>query len=246
MKSMTGYGIEYAVIGKKKLSCWIKSVNSRFLEIYFDIPPEYIRIEPDMREEIRKRMKRGKVEVFIREEKSQLPFFIRRIKAEDVLQIFRSALIKFEESRDKEGYFIMQDLFQRINRIKDLIGDIEILHSSFPEKVRTILKERLKQISLEIGIEEIPDDMVDKAGVVHIVRKVDISEEISRVKTHVESFEDELEGEGDGKKLMFIAQEILREFNTIGAKSIDSRITEKVIEAKLEIERIREQLYNVE
>ncbi len=246
MKSMTGYGIEYAVIGKKKLSCWIKSVNSRFLEIYFDIPPEYIGIEPDMRKEIRKRVKRGKIEIFIREEKSKLPFSIRKIKAEDILRVFHSALIKFEDSRDKEGYSIMHDLLQRINKIRDLIGDIEILHSSFPEKVRSILKERLKQISLEIGVEEIPEDMVDKAGVVHIVRKADISEEITRVKTHIESFEDEIEREGDGKKLMFIAQEILREFNTIGAKSLDSRITEKVIEAKLEIERIREQLYNVE
>lgn len=243
---MTGYGIEYTIAGTRKVTCWIKSVNSRFLEIYFDTPPEYIGIEPDMRKEIRKRVKRGKIEVFIREEKTKFPFLLRKTKTENVFRLFQSALIKFEESRDKEGQLIMQDLLQRINKIRDLISDIEILHISFPQKVKEILKERLQQISAEIGIEGIPDELIDKAGVIHIVRKADISEEITRVKIHAESFEDEIEREGDGKKLMFIAQEILRELNTMGAKSLDPRISEKIIEAKLELERIREQLYNVE
>jgi Uncharacterized stress-induced protein len=78
------------------------------------------------------------------------------------------------------------------------------------------------------------------------VRKADISEEISRIKAHINSFEEELKGDGDGRKLMFISQEILREFNTIGSKSLDIKISEKVIEAKMEIERIREQLHNIE
>lgn len=246
MKSMTGYGIEYSFVGGKKISCWIKSVNSKYLEIYFDIPAEHISAEPDMRREIRKRVKRGKVEVFIREEKTRFPISFRRIKAEDIFSLFQSALTKFEESREDEGQVIAQDLLQRINKIREFVSDIENLHASFPEKVKAILKERIQQIAVEMGMENIPEDVIDKAGVVHIVRRADISEEITRIKSHIDSFEDEVEREGDGKKLMFIAQEVLRELNTMGAKSLDIRISEKVIEAKLEIERIREQLHNVE
>lgn len=243
---MTGYGIEYSLIGGKKIGCWIKTLNSKFLEIYFNIPSAYFDLEPAMRKEIQKRIKRGKVEVFIREEKDRFLFSLRRVKSEDVFSVFLSALMKLEESREKEGEFIRHDLLQRISRIKEITDEIEAMHSQFPEKIRAILKERVQQVALEIGMGDIPQDIIDKAGVVHIIRKSDIAEEILRIRAHIEAFEEEVQGEGDGKKLMFVAQELLREFNTIGTKSIDTRISEKVIEGKLEIERIREQLYNVE
>ncbi len=242
---MTGYGIEYSFSGGKKVVCWIKSLNHRFLEIYFDIPYEFSHLEQKMRGEIRKRVKRGKIEVFIRTERITPILFPFR-KGRDIMSIFLSSLYKFEESREKEGEIIKSDLFQRMERLKDLISEIEKLHQNFPRYVKQMLVERISQIKGEIGIYDIPEELIDKAGVIHIVRKADISEEIARVSGHINAFEDELEREGDGKKLMFIAQEILRELNTMGAKASDIKIQEKVIEAKLEVERIREQLYNVE
>lgn len=243
---MTGYGIDYAVLGGLKVSCWIKSVNSRFLDIFFDIPPEHIGLEPDMSREIRKRVRRGRVEVFIRKERSRFVLPLKKERSEEVFRVFLSALLKFEESRKREGEIIAQDLLQRIGKIREIVDDISSFHSTFPERIRAMLRERINQLSVELKVDDIPDDMIDKAGVVHIVRKADIAEEIVRIKAHVDAFEEELEGEGDGKKLSFIAQELLREFNTLGMKSHDVRISEKVIEAKLEIERIREQLHNVE
>jgi uncharacterized protein (TIGR00255 family) len=150
------------------------------------------------------------------------------------------------ESREEEGEAIKEEIEDRIKKLKDIISEIEIIHRNFPSIIKSNLNERINQIKEELGIQDIPESVIDSAGVVHIVRKADISEEISRIKAHINSFEEELKGDGDGRKLMFISQEILREFNTIGSKSLDIKISEKVIEAKMEIERIREQLHNIE
>lgn len=253
MQSMTGYGIEYADIMGEKFMCMIKSLNSKFLDIFFDIPNEIVSIEPKMRKEIRKRINRGKIEVIIKRQsktKSILGLFFKPRDEEkfkdEIFSLFMSALTKLIQSREDEGESIREDIQQRIDRLKEIISDIEILHKNFPILVKNTLKERINQIKDELGLKDIPDNIIDSAGVVHIVRKADISEEITRIKSHLTNFEDELNGDGDGKKLTFISQELLREFNTIGSKSLDLKIIEKVIEGKLEVERIREQLYNVE
>jgi len=261
MKSMTGYGIEYGFVRGRHIVCWIKSLNHRFLEVYFNLPAEFISLEPRMRSEIKRRVKRGKIEVNMKIEKKRgfLPSLFYSIfnlsqgnEEDDIMNIFLSALYKFEESREKEGDFIKDELFRRIENLKLIVSEIQELHKSFPERIREVLRERALQIFDELDMGEKSKDVlqksniIDEAGVIHIIRKSDISEEISRVSIHFSNFEDELSKEGDGKKLMFIAQEILREFNTMGTKTLDIRISEKVIEAKLEVERIREQLYNVE
>jgi uncharacterized protein (TIGR00255 family) len=253
MQSMTGYGIEYADIQGEKFVCIIKSLNSKYLDIFFDLPDEIIPLEPKMKKEIKKRINRGKIEVIIRKQSRSKPIisFIFRIRNEEKLKdeifsLFLSALAKLVESREEEGEAIKEEIEDRIKKLKNIISEIEIIHRNFPSIIKNNLKERLNQIKEELGIQDIPESVIDSAGVVHIVRKADISEEISRIKAHINSFEEELKGDGDGRKLMFISQEILREFNTIGSKSLDIKISEKVIEAKMEIERIREQLHNIE
>ena len=279
MKSMTGYGIEYGFFRGRRVMCWIKSLNHKFLEIYFNLPYELISLEPKMRNEIKRRVKRGKVEVNFRMEKkrgifsliySLIPFW--GDSEERVMDIFLSALYKFEEAREREGELIKDDIIHRIDNLKTIISDIQILHEKFPEHVRKVIRERVFQVFEELHMGDrakeflresggeksggsssgeeggifLSGNIIDEAGVIHIVRKSDISEEITRATIHISAFEEELERDGDGKKLMFLAQEILRELNTMGAKTLDAAISEKVIEAKLEIERIREQLYNVE
>ncbi len=247
MVSMTGYGIDYGSYGGRRIVCWIKSLNHRLLEIFFDIPPEIVQLEPIMRGEIRRRVKRGRIEVSIKIEgrkfwSSLFPKHYDR----HVLNVFHSALRKFDESRQAEGEAIREEISQRISRIKEILAEIQNFHQDFPVKVREILKGRIIEIASEMGLGSVPEDLIDKAGVVHIIRKSDISEEISRVMIHISNFEYEIEREGDGKKLLFILQEIFREFNTMGSKTLDIRVSAKVIEAKLEIERIKEQLNNVE
>lgn len=253
MQSMTGYGMEYGFVSGRKIVCIIKSYNSRFFEMFLDIPYEFSHVEPRIKMEIKKRVKRGKIEVIVRKEpEPRLKFFHLFSKKtskggeEEFFYIFLSCLQKFIDSRAEEGQRIKDDIKERLERLKELTAEVEQLHKRFPQYVKSVLKERVNQIAEEIGIGEIPDNIIDLAGVVHIVRKSDISEEITRIKSHLASFEEELQREGDGKKLLFISQEILREINTLGSKSTDINIIEKVIDMKLEIERIREQLYNVE
>jgi uncharacterized protein (TIGR00255 family) len=103
------------------------------------------------------------------------------------------------------------------------------------------LEQRIKELGVDID----PNRMAMEIAV--IADKSCIAEEITRLKSHIIQFKDSLEEEGPvGKKLDFIVQEMNREANTIASKSIDYRISNKVINLKNEIEKIREQVQNIE
>ncbi|MBN2068098.1 MAG: YicC family protein [Opitutales bacterium] len=153
------------------------------------------------------------------------------------------ALLKLCEMRSSEGAALKSDMSERINLLNNLLTSIRENANGTVERYRELLFSRLKQAGLEL---EIDDERVLKELALFADR-CDIAEEITRLDSHLQQFGQTLDDtDPSGRKLEFILQEINREFNTIGSKANSIEISRCVIDAKNEIERIREQVQNVE
>ncbi|MFC1875927.1 YicC/YloC family endoribonuclease [Thermodesulfobacteriota bacterium] len=156
----------------------------------------------------------------------------------------QEVLADIDAMRQKEGAFIAKDFRERLRFLKDSIDQIEADSSGLLEQYKQRLMERIlilteQRVSLDEGrIEQEAAFLADKS---------DISEEIIRVRSHLAQFEAIMAtGTPSGHKLNFLMQEINREFNTIGSKSSKTDISHMVVNVKSELEKIREQVQNVE
>lgn len=146
--------------------------------------------------------------------------------------------------REKEGKLLADDVLGRVSVIQDILGKIEVQSPQLVEAYQLRLNERIKEL-----LSDAQD--IDEARIVHEVAifadKTNIAEEIVRLKSHFVQIEDIFKAGGAiGRKLDFLIQEMNREINTIGSKSPDLGIAGAVIEVKSEIEKIREQVQNIE
>lgn len=145
--------------------------------------------------------------------------------------------------RETEGRALGEDLSARLGNLATLTEEIEAASRTTVPRYRELLLQRLAQAGLELSLE---DDRVLKE-VALFADKCDISEELTRLQSHFSQFSACLEsGSPIGRKLEFIVQELNREINTIGSKANNYGVSRQVIEAKNEIERIREQIQNIE
>ena len=145
--------------------------------------------------------------------------------------------------RGKEGESLAKDLRNRASTLSEIIHLVEKNTEGLARQWRDRLLQRLKESGLDINCD---DDAVRKEFTVY-AEKSDVSEEITRIRSHLEQFEEGLKStQPIGRKLEFIVQELGREFNTLGSKSLTPIISNLVIEAKVEIEKIREQVMNLE
>jgi uncharacterized protein (TIGR00255 family) len=155
---------------------------------------------------------------------------------------FELLLQKLSEEREREGALIKTDLLGRVAQIRESLSQIE---KRWPEAIKNhedLLRERILEISRTFADET---KILQEMG--FYMERLDIAEEIARLKGHVQHFRDTLEsGEEIGRKLDFIIQEMVRETNTIASKSNDLFISERAILIKVEIEKMREQVQNVE
>lgn len=147
-----------------------------------------------------------------------------------------------QEWRVKEGAALKEDLLTRLSSVEGLLLHVEALGPKALEAYRARLTEEMERI---IGAR------VDEARILHeaaiFAERSDINEETVRLKSHLDLFRKYLKfDEPVGKRLDFLCQEIGREINTIGSKSNDVKITQTVVEMKGEVEKIREQVQNVE
>ncbi len=154
-----------------------------------------------------------------------------------------AALNPFMKMKDYEGGKLFEDFNERIDRLSRVIQEINKLSGRSVETMREKLTEMLEAA--------FPGKVENEEALLREVclyaEKVDISEEITRFNAHLEHFVETMEsGKSVGKTLEFIAQELFRETNTIASKVNDIEISRKTIEIKNELERIREQLQNVE
>lgn len=154
------------------------------------------------------------------------------------------ALAEWFEMRGKEGQTLAGDMTDRAAEILAWVSEIKDLAGKTVPAYRELLHRRLRQADLELDLD---DERVLKE-VALFADRCDISEELTRLESHLEQLSGMLRKteEAVGRKTDFLLQEINREVNTIGSKASDIRISRLVIECKNELERIREQLQNVE
>lgn len=156
-----------------------------------------------------------------------------------VLQGVENALRELIASRKREGEALKEDLSQRVDRIESLLNQIVEKKDQIMERVKEKILEKAKRLELP---EEHPTVMNE---LLFLLEKMDIEEEITRLKTHIKVFRTLLdEGVEVGKKLEFLGQEMHREITTLGNKIPD--LSEYVVEIKTEIDRIKQQAANVE
>jgi len=170
--------------------------------------------------------------------------------AEDVLseivqESTNQALDALITMRTVEGKHIEQDLLSRISTLENVIKHIDENKAGAVEAYREHIKGKIQEylVSLEASISE--DRFLQEIAL--LADKTDITEEIVRFTSHVVQLKNTLVDENSiGRKVDFILQEMNREVNTIGSKAMDSSITEFVVQLKCELEKIREQVQNVE
>ena len=156
-----------------------------------------------------------------------------------------SALDALIAMRAVEGEHIQQDLVDRIVTLENIISKIDTNKVGAVEAYREHIRSKIQEylVSLEASISE--ERFLQEIAI--LADKTDITEEIVRFSSHVVQLKNTLTDENPiGRKVDFILQEMNREVNTIGSKAIDSNITEFVVQLKCELEKIREQVQNVE
>ena len=160
-----------------------------------------------------------------------------------VEQAVKQALEGLCTMRAKEGEMLLRDLSEKAANISSFVDEVEKLAPLTVEEHKNRMRERITEMLGDVAFDEAR--LMNEAA--FFADKVAVDEEIARLRSHIAHFSDICKGKGAlGKKLDFIVQEMNRETNTIGSKCSDSKIAQCVIDAKCEIEKVREQVQNVE
>ncbi len=278
LQSMTGYGESRCLLGKNELNIKIISLNSRYLETSFNIPTYLDSIRAELEREIKKIFKRGKItvkmEIDEKEEeiferihdfinKSSEYFKKKAIITEGVPFVLYFDLSKLNLVRHRSWESLNTLQKRAIKRcFKEALLKVLEMRKIEGEKTEKFLRERLELIAKKLNIinrmkkkERIEAEKLYKSKGIEdsemlsaLLLKLDVSEEIERLKSHIKYFKQILRQKGDekGKKLDFLSQEITRELTTLGSKTHKPEIVHEVILLKEEIEKIREQLRNIQ
>lgn len=161
----------------------------------------------------------------------------------EIESVFKQALSDFTAMREREGARIYEDLTQRVNYMKELAQKIDERAPEIVKDYEARLYEKIKEV--------LGDKNIDETRILTEVAifsdKVAINEELVRLGSHFEEYNVILSGqEPAGRRLDFLIQEINREINTIGSKSNDMEVAKIVVELKSELEKLREQIQNIE
>jgi uncharacterized protein (TIGR00255 family) len=184
-----------------------------------------------------------------------LPEVVKRLETEDDIEVvwasakkaLTQALHDFSAMREREGVAMVADIRLQLARLIENRAAIELLApealkasiEKFRERITKLLEQ--SKVSAPVNTEWLEREIVLMSD------RTDISEELARLQSHFEQMEETLAGGGEtGKKLDFLTQELFRETNTIGSKTQDDRVTRRVVEMKGLIEKIREQVQNLE
>jgi uncharacterized protein (TIGR00255 family) len=160
-----------------------------------------------------------------------------------VERALRSALADLIKMREREGKHLAKDLIHRLKAIRKNLKEIRALHPEVIKKYRTALLDRIQKAGLPITTED--ERLVKEIS--FFADRADVSEELTRLESHLTQFAHSLrKNEPVGRTLEFITQEIFRELNTLGAKANDAGISQRVVACKAELEKIREQVQNLE
>ena len=293
IKSMTGFGRSEYSDGKRNITVEIKSVNHRYSDISVKMPRRYGFAEDKVKNIVKSRLRRGKIDVSIMVENitenditiklnepiarqyyenlktlqstfelcgdislrllATMPDVMKAIPdVDDEEEITGAILIPVEEAaanlenmRTIEGEKLAEDLLIKGENIKTLLDKIAERAPLVVVDYTAKLRERIAE--LLAGSAVVPEDRILTEAAI-FADKCAIDEEITRLNSHLLQLKKIIgsDNEAEGKKLDFLVQEMNREANTIGSKANDITITNYMLEIKSEIEKIREQVQNIE
>jgi uncharacterized protein (TIGR00255 family) len=165
------------------------------------------------------------------------------VDEDTVMSVINTALDKLMEMRIKEGEALKEDISSRIDTLAEIVDRIEPEANTIPYHQHKRLMDNLKSAGLDLNLD---DERVMKEIIIFSDR-YDISEEITRLRSHFSQFRDLMNKKGPiGRSLEFLVQELQREINTLGNKAMHSKVSPGVVQFKTELEKIREQVQNVE
>ena len=293
IKSMTGFGRGEYTDGKRSIIAEIKSVNHRYSDITIKMPRRYTFAEDKIKNAVKDKIRRGKVDVSIIVENitendvniklnsmlakqyydnltelrgefdlsgdislqflASLPDVMKAIPdVEDeeeitkaILEAVSEAASNLEKMRAVEGEKLAEDLIAKGEHVKEILDKITERAPQVVTDYTAKLKDRIQEL---VGSSvQVPEDRILVEAAV-FADKCAIDEEITRLNSHLVQLKNIIEksSQPDGKKLDFLVQEMNREANTIGSKANDITITNYMLEIKSEIEKIREQVQNIE
>lgn len=291
MKSMTGFGSSSLELEDCSIDIEIKSVNNRYLDFNFSMPSYLNLMLEDMKSLIKNKLKRGRVDVYIKIKKYQLSVdsvdinyeLAQKIKEkldslnqkldmrsdisvrdlvkyddvmtftykdldneflhDNILKVLDEAVNKIYSMRSIEGDNLMEDLSTNLSKIEEQISKISSLTENSVKEYRENLFNKISELLDEEKIDK--DRMYLEVAL--MADKADINEELKRFDSHIVQFKSAMDMKDCiGRKLDFIIQEMNREINTISSKSNDESISVCVIEVKSLIEKLREQVQNIE
>lgn len=272
IKGMTGFGSTEFSCGSTKGIIETKSVNHRYMDIGYFLPPGFMLLEDKIRKLVQKKVLRGRISVVMKITKKEAPsvFFNKK-----VIQTY----LKQERSLKKEfglsGSLSLGELIRlpgvvdvsetdvnasaiwpTVNKsIVSALNSLVKMRKSEGASIATDVKKQLSRMSLQIKKIKAREKQILSRAKKSLAREefescqnsLDINEEISRLSHHIAEFRSFLKGDTTvGKKLDFIAQEMQREANTIGSKMQDKIVSNAVIALKSKIEKLREQAQNIE
>ncbi len=164
-------------------------------------------------------------------------------QALEIARAVSKAIRKLDETRKSEGGKLEKDLKERVNRIENIVQKIRVKRSDFMKNASSKIKERIQKL--------LEDSQVDECRLYQetafLAERSDVTEELVRLKAHLAKFRETMAQKGSiGKELDFLLQEINREAGTISAKAKDAEISHLVIDLRSELEKIREQVQNIE
>ena len=154
----------------------------------------------------------------------------------------QEALQVMQQMREREGQALQDDVYSRLDRCQALVQEVSGWSGEIPALYHKRLEENLAAFTQGSGVPE--ERLLQEVAL--MADKVDISEELVRFETHVQHMKELLAQPNSGKKSEFLLQELNREVNTMASKSGHAGISRATVEIKSELEKIREQLQNIE
>ncbi len=291
MLSMTGYGKGQYIEGGIELTCEIKTVNNRYLDISIKAPRIFVAYEDQIRSIVREKLSRGHADVFVSlKDKRERPTaltadialassYVSAAKAlkeafpdltddvtlssvlrypdvlkqedtqgvdEELIQALKTALGEaldnLNRMREVEGEKLKADMLARVETIETLVKEIFLRAPKIAEEYREKLTAKVKEYLENVPVDE--GRLLSEVAV--FADRTNIDEELTRLRSHIEQFRSICEEGIVGRKLDFLVQEFNREANTTCSKSNDVTITRTGLALKNEIEKIREQVQNLE
>ena len=213
------------------------TLNREFLEAYIDALGK-IKADYAVMGEIDLRMVASKPEVFI----ARKPEEDLEAVWSDLLPVVEEALGAFDEMRATEGRRLCEDVKSRLEAISSMREKLALLAPASVKEANARMIERINELLGGVPVDE--SRLLTECAV--YADRCDVTEELVRLGSHLEQFCRMLESEAIGKKMDFLVQEINREINTTGSKCNDTKMAGIVIDAKAELEKIREQIQNIE